>query len=626
MPTMNSKQLPVSTNKIRQFVQSHLFLPMNVALISNVLLIGIAVTNIWHVYQGFRDTVERQFEIESRSGEIKYLDEVLTMSARMATTTGNLDWEKRYNESAPKLDAAIQYAIGNSSDMARNQAQSTNQANTNLVKMETDAFALVRKGELTAAQSLLFSPQYEQQKTIYAKGNNILLTQTDRLIQKQLDNYQRQLMISIGLAIGFLPILLGSWLLVLSAVRNYLRDQQLVQGSGQVAQEQLLVAQKALEQETHRLQQHQQLVQGNYERLQQDVGELLGVVSEIESGNLNIQVPVNDRSTGLVGNTINQLLQELSKTWHQVAVVGEQMEEAVHSQQNLTTTITENIDQQTQAVGKVWRLSKVIRQSANSSQRQSLQANQSLVILQAAVTDGQGTITTLGRDIDRLEVGSDRIVQEIKTLAEFVGLTDQFVQDQGEIVTQTKILALNAALVASRAAEQRDPKQFTIVAREFELIATQVSQLAQQTNDGLTSLEQRSSQIHRVVSAVNIDVQQLGLVVNSFTQGVKHTQEVFSQVQSVTDQVVKFEKNVAVTSQKIMENASTNVADIEAMTVLAHHTLQQAQATQELSDRLNILSRNLLENIQKLKLPPPTMSIDLSPQPEIITAEFSPKI
>ncbi len=623
---MNSKQLPISTNKIRQFVQSHLFLPMNVALIANVLLIVILVTNTWNDYQAFQDTVEHQFEIKSKSGEIKYLDEVLTMSARIAATTGDLSWEKRYNEFAPKLDATIQDVVKNSIDTVSTQAQSTSQDNTKLVKMEADAFALVRKGEKEAAQALLFSQQYNQQKAIYAKSNNLLFSQVNQLLQRQFDAYQRQLMISIGLAIGFLPILLGSWILVLSAIRNYLRDQQLVQDSWQTTQNQLLFAQDALEKETHWLQQRKQIVQENYERLQQDIGELLGVVSEIESGNLTIQASVNDRSTGLVGNTINQLIKELGRTLHQVATAGQQVKGAVHIQQGITTTITDHLDQQNQSLGKVWRLAKIICQSAQSSRQQSVKADQSLVVLQAAVTDGQSTITTLGHNINMLEVGSDRIVQEIKTLAEFVGLTDQFVQDQGEIVTQTKILALNAALVASRAAEQRDPKQFTIVAREFELIATQVSQLAQQTNEGLTSLEQRSSQIHRVVSAVNIDVQQLGTVVNSFTQGVKHAQEVFLQVQSVTEQVVKLEKNVAVTSQKIAENANTTVADIEAMTVLAQQTLQNGQATQELSDRLHILSQNLLENIQRLRLPPATMSISLSPPPPVITAEFAPKI
>ena len=69
---------------------------------------------------------------------------------------------------------------------------------------------------------------------------------------------------------------------------------------------------------------------------------------------------------------------------------------------------------------------------------------------------------------------------------------------------------MNASLVAARASQQRDPKQFVIVAREFESIATQVSQLAQQTSEGLTSLERQSAQIYSVVSTVDADVQSFG--------------------------------------------------------------------------------------------------------------------
>jgi methyl-accepting chemotaxis protein PixJ len=229
--------------------------------------------------------------------------------------------------------------------------------------------------------------------------------------------------------------------------------------------------------------------------------------------------------------------------------------------------------------------------------------NKSLVTLQSSVTEGQGTITSLDREIDVLQSGSDRIVQEIKTLGEFVGLADRFVQDQGEIVIQTQILALNASLVAARAAEQRDPKQFAGVAREFELIATQVSQLAQQTSEGLASLEQRSSQIHQVVSSVDIDVQKLGGLVNAFTQGVKQASEVFATVQAVTAQVVESGNMVSTASQRIVTAADSTTIAIESISTLSQEISHQSQDAQNLGDQLNILSTNLLENIQIFKLP-----------------------
>ncbi len=123
-----------------------------------------------------------------------------------------------------------------------------------------------------------------------------------------------------------------------------------------------------------------------------------------------------------------------------------------------------------------------------------------------------------------------------------MGLADRFVQDQSEISIQNPILALNASLVAARAAEQRDPQKFAAVAREFESIADQVSQLAQQTNDGLAELEQRSSQINLVVTAVDAEVQQLGTFVQDFAKGVKETNHVFDTVQEVTHRRCNLEK------------------------------------------------------------------------------------
>ncbi len=623
---MNSKQPPLSIQKVQQFVRSNLVSTMTITMASSLLLVGGSAASIWQVYHGFRHTVERQFELEKRVSEIKYLDEVLTMSARMAVTTGNSRWEKRYNDFLPKLDAAIKYTLENSNDAIRAQAQQTDQAKAQLVKLESDAFTLVQKGQLPAAQSVLFGAQYEQQKTIYLTNNNLVFTQVEKLIQGQLQSYQQQLLVSIGLAVGILPVLWGSWSLILSAVRGYIRDQQLAHSDLQSSQNNLLTVNETLENETQRRQKHEQVIQQDIKQFQQDIGELLRVVSEIESGNLTIQAQVNDRATGLVSDKINQLVAELGKTLRRVSVVALGVSTTSQNQKSITAIVTSNIDRQLQSVNQVSQLTTAMRQSAQNTAQQLANTNQSLIVLQSAVTDGQNTITTLDQDIDGLQVGSDRIVQEIKTLGEFVGLTDQFVQDQGEIVTQTQILALNAALVAARAAEQRDPKQFTIVAREFELIATQVSQLAQQTNAGLTSLEQRSSQIQQVVSAVNIDVQQLGSLVNGFTQGVKHTQEVFLQVQSVTEQAVQSGKIVALTSQKIMGAADLTVIDIESITTLAQQTLQQSQSAQQLTDQLNILSNDLLDNIHIFRLPEVDLAAESVLKPQLLPESLTMSI
>ena len=104
-------------------------------------------------------------------GEIVHLDEVLTMSARMAAASGNLDWETRYLQYEPQLDRAIKEALRLDPNASHGAAAArTDAANDTLVAMEHRAFELVRQGNNAEAQRLLSSGEYEAQKKIYAAG------------------------------------------------------------------------------------------------------------------------------------------------------------------------------------------------------------------------------------------------------------------------------------------------------------------------------------------------------------------------------------------------------------------------------------------------------------------------
>jgi twitching motility protein PilJ len=598
-----SSEATTPFQRAQQFVRSNLIGTITVTIAGSFLLAGASTWNIWTIYQGFRATVENQFKLEELSGKIVHLDEVLTMSARMAASTGDLKWEQRYRQYEPQLIEAIEQTLAGVTDDIRVEASKTDAANTKLVAFETQAFDLVRQGQSKQALQLLLGPQYDAQKKIYAAGNQKVLDRIDQLIQQQLQNYQQRLFTSIAFAGVTLPILLAGWILILSAVRDYIRDRQAAQAALQASQADLLAVNEALKVEAQTRQQQEALVRLESEQLQEDIGHLLDVVCTIEEGDFTVQAEVNERATGLVGDTLNRLVESQGQILSQVSTTATQVSISSDRQKDIAATVAQSTSKQAQSVTQVLSLTERVRHSANSAAAQLAQTNHALVSLQDAVIDGQTTVGALNQDIDVLQQGSDRIVQQIKTLGEFVGLADQFVQDQGDIATQTQVLALNASLVAARAAEQRDPKQFALVAREFESIAGQVSQLAQQANEGLLNLEQRSAQIHRVVSDVDAEVQQLGGLVSRFTNGVKQTREVFQTVQSVTGKAVESGENVTQTSQTIVETVDDTATAMDAITTLSHQIAQQSQEARQISTQVDRLSQALIDNIQIFKLP-----------------------
>ena len=102
-------------------------------------------------------------------GIIAYLDEYLTMSARVAALSGDERWIRRYEEAEPRLDAAINEAVALATpDVAAELSRTTDDANRRLVELERESFADVRRGDRKAAWALLDGDRYAKLKAISA--------------------------------------------------------------------------------------------------------------------------------------------------------------------------------------------------------------------------------------------------------------------------------------------------------------------------------------------------------------------------------------------------------------------------------------------------------------------------
>jgi methyl-accepting chemotaxis protein PixJ len=351
------------------------------------------------------------------------------------------------------------------------------------------------------------------------------------------------------------------------------------------------------------IEQQREAVVQESEVLQSDVGHILDVVSALEDGDLTIEAEVSDRATGLVSDTLNRLVEQLGQVLAQVQVTSQQVSTRSSDLEELAKTVAGNAASQAQEAQRVLSLTNQVQDSASSSAKEIDVANQSLLNMNSTVEQGQDELNTMNQGINDLQQGADRIVQQMKTLGEFVGLAEQFVQDQSQIASLTQVLALNATLVAARASEQKDPRKFMVVAREFEAIATQVGNLAQQTNSGLEVLQQRTNQINAVVSGVDAEVQGLGSLVNGFTKGVAQSSQVFSNVQTIAGDALQSGTAVTKSNQEIIAAAQATAQAMRDIAVLADRTAKLTQTTRAQSEQMGNLSDQLLKNVQFFRLP-----------------------
>lgn len=199
---------------------------LTIAVVFSLTLVAAGSWNIRQISTGFEQNITTDIELQKLSGDIIHLDEVLTMSARMAAATGDLTWETRYRNHEPKLDKAIKRAIQIAPESNDGHADQTDIANQELVSMENEAFDLVRQEQANQALELLFSPAYEKQKEIYADGIHRTTQALELHIRNSLDSYNKTLRRSSFFSLVSFPTLAFSWITILFLVKQYIRQQQ----------------------------------------------------------------------------------------------------------------------------------------------------------------------------------------------------------------------------------------------------------------------------------------------------------------------------------------------------------------------------------------------------------------
>lgn len=149
-------------------------LPTTIAVGAVAMLAILAGAMAWTTYRNYRaiETIEhREMRVQALRGQILYLDEVLTNSCSLAAVTGEPRWEERYRRYLPELDAAINQATELVPD-AKTELAAVEGANSALVRLEDQAFALVGQRQMPKAWQLLNGDEYRRNKTEYAAGLN----------------------------------------------------------------------------------------------------------------------------------------------------------------------------------------------------------------------------------------------------------------------------------------------------------------------------------------------------------------------------------------------------------------------------------------------------------------------
>jgi methyl-accepting chemotaxis protein PixJ len=614
---LKHKQLGNPFQELRKFVRSRIIATITTTIAGSLLLTGVSTFNIWSIYNGFQAAIAKQFELEKTIKDLAYQDEVLTMSAQMLVSTGDLQWENRYLKMVPVYEESLKKFKSKIPPELLSELSKVDESGTKLVAMEDRAFKLVKQAKQKEAAQILNSNEYATQKKIYNDVNQKLLVTVEQSIEQRLQNYGNRLFATIAFAGVTLPILIASWLLVLAAVRDYIRDRQQAQAEIAASQANLLQLNDRLSEEAGIRALQEQQVRAESELLQADVGHILDVVCEIEAGNLTVQADVNERVTGLVSDTLNRSIESLDRIMSTVVGTALTVTESASQLEDVTIETARQAQAQATEVRSVQTLMDKVNTLTVESRQQAIETDTVVQLAKSAVLVGQQSIQDTTDGIETLQQGTDQIVKRTQLLTEFVDLASQFSKDQKRVASLTRILALNASTLSSRAIKEQNPEQFASLARGFETIAAQVSDLAVETNASLVSLQQRTERVQTVTSGLTQDVSEIEQLVQKFTTEVNKSRQAFDNIQAVTERVSQVGEKVNESSQDIVRVVNETLKAIDSISQIAAVTELKSTTVRESVRSMGTSARQLLEMVEFFKLTdsptPPVASIAPTP-------------
>jgi len=182
-----------------------------VGILFNLTLVGtlcFAMFLTSNTYSRIEHLISHEIKVESLTKDITYLDEVLTMSARMFAFTGEPKWHERYNKHVPLLDKIFEqsFAYIDSKDQS-SFLHRTQVANRTLIELENRSLTLSKNGEFDDAIKQLFSDEYKTSKARYTNGvdqlKSIINKNATSLIEQDLEHiFIHTLLLAISILVA----------------------------------------------------------------------------------------------------------------------------------------------------------------------------------------------------------------------------------------------------------------------------------------------------------------------------------------------------------------------------------------------------------------------------------------
>ncbi|NQY47732.1 MAG: methyl-accepting chemotaxis protein [Colwellia sp.] len=298
-----------------------------------------------------------------------------------------------------------------------------------------------------------------------------------------------------------------------------------------------------------------------------EVGQMLEHMEKMRGNICSILTKVNDstidvQATAEVLAQTNNLVQDnLTNQFQQIDLVATAINELSSTAQEVAKNTTSTLE-----------LTEAASASSQQSQQVNLQAMEQISQLVESLSDSGEALTKLERNSEKIE----SVLEVIKGIAD-----------------QTNLLALNAAIEAARAGEQ---------GRGFAVVADEVRNLAQRTQESTTEIEQMIEQYrtgaHNAVVAMDHS-RELSAKTIEFSE---RSNALMADVNQAISSVNEMSTQVATAAEEqhcVVDEINNNITQVNDA---SQENKQEIERAAEATHHLQTTSKELHEEMSEFKL------------------------
>lgn len=329
------------------------------------------------------------------------------------------------------------------------------------------------------------------------------------------------------------------------------------------------------------------------EQLQQRAAQLLVAVLPALGGDLTVRAPVTDDEIGTIADAYNETLQSLRKIVLKVQGTAQQLAQTAQSNTDIVQASATQMRRQFHdlkgALDQIQQMVNLTRISAEKAKQVEQAVQQANQILQK----GDTTMNlTVGSILTIRETVSET-AQRIKRLGESSQKISRVVQLIGNFATQTNLLAMNAALEATRAGEN---------GRGFAVVAEEVRSLSHQSTAATTEIEglvaQMQTETEEVAKAMTTGLDRI----LEGTSLVDEVRDSLNEIVTATDRISQQVESILQVAQKQQTQAGSVTGAMRNIGAIATNNSEKSKQIFESFNLLLSLAQELQKSVGQFKV------------------------